>query len=121
MGTPSYAIPVMAELLSLGCQVMGVYTQPDRPAGRGRRATPSGVKGFALERGLPVFQPASLRKDDEARNELASLVPDVIAVAAYGLYIPADTLEAPSVGCLNVHPSLLPLYRGPSPVANIML
>ena len=121
MGTPAFAAPVMSAILEAGYEIVGVYTQPDRPSGRGRRASPSGVKALAIERGLPVFQPASLRRDDDARSRLASLGPDLIAVAAYGLYIPADTLAAPRLGCLNVHPSLLPLNRGPSPVATAIL
>ena len=121
MGTPAFAAPVMSALLEAGHEIVGVYSQPDRPSGRGRRAKPSGVKALAIERGLPVFQPASLRKDAVAREELASLGPDLIAVAAYGLYIPADTLAEPRLGCLNVHPSLLPLYRGPAPVASAIL
>ena len=121
MGTPGFAVPVLSALIDAGHDVAGVYTQPDRPSGRGRRSRPSGVKALAMERGLRVFQPESLRRDDGARRDLASLGPDLIVVAAYGLYIPADVLAAPRLGCLNIHPSLLPLYRGPSPVASAIL
>ena len=121
MGTPGFAAPVLSALMDAGHDVAGVYTQPDRPSGRGRRSRPSGVKTLAVERGLRLFQPQSLRRDEAARRELASLGPDLIVVAAYGLYIPADVLAAPRLGCLNIHPSLLPLYRGPSPVASAIL
>ena len=83
--------------------------------------TPPEIKRFALERGLPVFQPGSLRTDEEARRQLNCLAPDVIVVAAYGLFLPAETLDLPRMGCLNVHPSLLPRYRGPAPVVSAIL
>ena len=121
MGTPGFAAPVLSALMDAGHDVAGVYTQPDRPSGRGRRSRPSGVKALAVERGLRVFQPESLRRDEGARRDLASLGPDLIVVAAYGLYIPSDVLAAPRLGCLNIHPSLLPFYRGPSPVASAIL
>ena len=121
MGTPAVAVPVLSAVLDAGHDVVGVYTQPDRPAGRGKRVAPPEVKRFALERGLHVFQPASLRRDAKARQELTSPSLDVIVVAAYGLFIPSDALGLPRLGCLNVHPSLLPRYRGPSPVASAIL
>ena len=121
MGTPAFAIPALDVLSDAGCDIVGVYTQPDRRAGRGRRLTASAVKQAALERGLPVFQPASLRRDAEARAHIASLRPDVIVVVAYGLFLPADTLAVPPLGALNIHPSLLPKHRGPSPVATAIL
>ena len=121
MGTPDFAVPVLSALVDAGHDLVAVYTQPDRPLGRGRRTRPTPVKAYALERGLDVFQPESLRKDDLARRRLSDLALDVIVVAAYGLYLPADVLEAPRLGCLNVHPSLLPKYRGPSPVAAAIL
>ena len=121
MGTPAFAVPVLSALVDAGHDVVAVYTQPDRPLGRGRRTRPTPVKAYAVERGLNVFQPASLRKDEDARRRLADLAPDVIAVAAYGLILPAAALEGPRFGCLNVHPSLLPKYRGPSPVASAIL
>jgi methionyl-tRNA formyltransferase len=121
MGTPAFALPVLSALLDAGHQVVGVYTQPDRPAGRGKKTIPTEVKAFALEGALPVFQPKSLRRDEAARRELASLSPELIVIAAYGLFLPAEVLALPRLGCLNVHPSLLPRYRGPSPVASAIL
>ena len=121
MGTPEFAVPTLVSLLDAGCEIVGVYTQPDRRSGRGRRLTPPPVKQAAIERGLPVFQPASLRRDADARQQLVSLKPDLILVAAYGLFLPADTLDVPPLGALNIHPSLLPKHRGPSPVATAIL
>ena len=120
MGTPAYVLPVLEALLSPGFQVVGVYTQPDRPSGRGRVSEPSPVKSFALKHGIRVFQPSSLRRS-EVQAELASLSPDVIVVAAYGKILPPEVLNIPPYGCVNVHPSLLPQYRGPSPVATAIL
>ena len=121
MGSPEFSVLVLAALLDAAHDVVGVYSQPDRPAGRGRRVAASPVKSYAVERGLPVFQPRSLRRDESAREELASLAPDLIVVAAYGLILPAKTLDVPRLGRLNIHPSLLPRYRGPSPVAAAIL
>ena len=121
MGTPGFAVPVLSALLDAGHDVVGLYTRPDRPAGRGRHLATPEVKRFALERKIPVFQPSSLRRDETARQELAGLSPDVIIVAAYGLFLPVEVLEMPPLRCLNVHPSLLPRHRGPSPVATAVL
>ena len=121
MGTPTFAVPVLDALLEAGCDIAGVYTQPDRRSGRGRRYTAPPVKQAAIERGLAVFQPSSLRRDEEARLHIASLAPDVIVVVAYGLFLPPDTLSVPPLGALNIHPSLLPRHRGPSPVATAIL
>ena len=120
MGSPIYAVPVLEALISLNCRMMGVYTQPDKPRGRGRSPAPTAVKEFARDRGLHVFQPASLRPP-EVQGELGELEPDLIVVAAYGNILPAEVLSIPSRGCVNVHPSLLPRYRGPSPVATAIL
>ena len=122
MGTPAFAVSALRALVERGHVVAGVYTQPDRRAGRGRKLTASPVKIFAEEHGLPVFQPRSLRQDvAAARSELADLAPDVIIVAAYGLFLPDEVLRLPRLGCLNIHPSLLPRHRGPSPVATAIL
>ena len=122
MGTPAFAVPALRALVERGYVVAGVYTQPDRRAGRGRKLTASPVKIFAEEHGLPVFQPRSLRQDvAAARSELADLAPDVVIVAAYGLFLPDEVLRLPRLGCLNIHPSLLPRHRGPSPVATAIL
>ena len=121
MGTPAFAVPVLSALVDAGHDPVAVYSQPDRPLGRGRRTAPTPVKAYALERGLDVLQPESLRRDVVARRRLSDLAADVIVVAAYGLYLPDDVLKAPRLGCLNVHPSLLPKHRGPSPVAAAIL
>ena len=112
MGTPGFAVPVLSALVGADHQVVGVYTRPDRPAGRGKKLASSEVKRYALERGLPVFQPASLRRDETVVGVLESLSPDVIVVAAYGLFLPEQVLALPRLGCLNVHPSLLPNVQG---------
>ena len=121
MGTPEYAVPTLRLLQETpGTEVVGVYTPPDRPRGRGRNLEATPVKGAALEMGLPIFQPSSLRSTS-AQVEMARLEPDVAVVAAYGKFLPAPVLRLPSHGCLNIHPSLLPKYRGPSPVASAIL
>ncbi|MCE2456911.1 MAG: methionyl-tRNA formyltransferase [Dehalococcoidia bacterium] len=121
MGTPAFAVPSLDALLRRGHDVVGVFTQPDRRAGRGRRLRPSPVKEFAEQHNLPVFQPASLRNSPEACDQLAALEADAIVVAAYGLFLPKVVLETPEYGCLNIHPSLLPKFRGPSPVISAIL
>ena len=120
MGTPAFAIPPLEELLASGYDVVGVYTQPDRPAGRGRSMEAPPVKTFALERGLEVIQPTSLR-NPEAHSRLAALAPDLIAIAAYGRILPGEVVGMSPAGCVNVHPSMLPRHRGPSPVAFTIL
>lgn len=121
MGTPEDVVPVLESLVSgPGIDVVGVYTPPDRPKGRGREVEMPPVKVFALERGLLVFQPTTLRPEP-AQQELADLRPDVIVVAAYGKLLPKGVLSTPDHGCLNIHPSMLPKYRGPSPVATAIL
>ncbi|MDN3521179.1 methionyl-tRNA formyltransferase [Halomonas ramblicola] len=114
-GTPDFAAGSLKALLASRHRVRAVYTQPDRPAGRGRRLTPSPVKALALEHGLAVHQPATL-KSAEVQAELASLGADVMVVVAYGLILPAAVLETPRLGCLNVHASLLPRWRGAAPI-----
>ena len=120
MGTPAVVTPVLEALLDMGAQVAGVYCQPDRPRGRGLEVEAPPVKRWAQARGLPVFQPASLRRPD-SQAHLAALRPDVIVVAAYGRILPPEVLRLPPRGCLNLHPSLLPKYRGPAPVAAAIL
>ncbi len=113
-GTPEFAVPSL--LAAAGRQeVVAVYTQPDRPAGRGRALTPSPVKRAALERGIPVLQPESLRSQ-AARDALAALQPDLLLVVAYGLILPPKILAIPKFGCWNVHASLLPRWRGAAPI-----
>ncbi len=121
MGTPDFTVPTLEDLMNRGHDLVGVFTQPDRPAGRGRRLRPSPVKAYAEKRDLPVFQPASLRRDQDACALIADMEPDAIVVAAYGLFLPSVVLETPRYGCLNIHPSLLPRHRGPSPVISAIL
>ncbi|MCL2355796.1 MAG: methionyl-tRNA formyltransferase [Defluviitaleaceae bacterium] len=117
MGTPVFAAASLEALMDKH-EVVAVCTQPDRPAGRGHRVTASPVKEFALQRGLPVFQPETLRLSEsrEVREELAAFGADIFVVAAYGLLLPKGVLEMPRFGCVNVHASLLPKYRGASPI-----
>ncbi|HHO70469.1 MAG TPA: methionyl-tRNA formyltransferase, partial [Halothiobacillus sp.] len=110
-GTPEFAVPPLLALVEAGYEVVGVYTQPDRPAGRGKKLTASPVKQQALALGLPVFQPESF-KTAEAQGELAALQPDLMVVAAYGLLLPQAVLDIPRLGCVNIHASLLPRWRG---------
>jgi len=114
-GTPDFAAESLAALLASHHDVVAVYTQPDRPAGRGRKLTPSPVKALALKHDLPVLQPATL-KASEVREELAGHAADIMVVVAYGLILPRAVLETPPLGCLNVHASLLPRWRGAAPI-----
>lgn len=114
-GTPDFAAIALHALLKAGHQVVAVYSQPDRPAGRGRNAKPGPVTQAALDAGLPVEQPLTL-KDTAAQATLASYQPDVIVVAAYGLILPEAVLALPVHGCLNIHASLLPRWRGAAPI-----
>ncbi|MGP9832100.1 methionyl-tRNA formyltransferase [Marinobacter sp. NSM] len=114
-GTPDFAATALKALLEAGYNLVGVYSQPDRPAGRGRKLMPSPVKQVALDAGIPVFQPVSLKPED-AQQELAALKPDVMIVAAYGLILPKAVLDIPTHGCLNIHASLLPRWRGAAPI-----
>ncbi len=114
-GTPEFAACHLAALIDAHCQLVGVFTQPDRPAGRGKQLAASPVKALALAHGLPLFQPATL-KDPQARQQLADLKPDLFVVVAYGLLLPQAVLDIPSHGCINVHASLLPRWRGAAPI-----
>jgi methionyl-tRNA formyltransferase len=120
MGTPGYVIPILEALLNSEYDVVGVYTAPDRREGRGLRMTMSPIKRLALSQGLEVEQPASLRAP-EAQKRLIALSPEIVVVAAYGLIVPSSILNVPRSGFLNIHPSLLPKHRGPSPVATAIL
>jgi methionyl-tRNA formyltransferase len=119
-GTPPFATQALAALVNSKHKVIAVYTQPDRPAGRGQKLTPSSVKEFALSHRLPVYQPLSLR-DEKEQTFLRSLQADLIIVAAYGLILPKAILEAPRLGCLNIHASLLPRFRGAAPIQRAIL
>ena len=114
-GTPDFAARHLQALINSEHQIVGVYSQPDRPAGRGKKLKASEVKALALEHDLPVFQPQSL-KTDEALEELNSLNADIMIVVAYGLILPKAILDAPRLGCLNVHGSILPRWRGAAPI-----
>lgn len=114
-GTPPFAAHILRALLRAQYPIAGVYTQPDRPAGRGQNLLPSAVKCLAQEFGLPVFEPATLRSE-EATNTLAALSPELLIAVAYGLILPKPILETPTFGCLNVHASLLPRWRGAAPI-----
>jgi methionyl-tRNA formyltransferase len=120
MGTPDFAVPVLQSVRALGWPVVGVYTAPDKLAGRGRQLRQSPVKEYALAEGLSVYQPERLRTEADI-EELLALVPDVLVVAAYGKLLPQPVLEAVPKGPVNVHPSLLPKYRGAAPVAAAVL
>ena len=113
-GTPAFAVPCLRAAAARG-EVVGVYTQPDRPAGRGRQLAPSPVKVEALARQIPVFQPENF-KSEAARDKLRALEPDLMVVVAYGLILPQSVLDIPAQGCWNVHASLLPRWRGAAPI-----
>ena len=115
MGTPDFAVPSLEALLKAGHDVIAVYCQPDKPKGRGHKLLPPPVKELALKHNIPVYQPVSLRKP-EAIEELRVLQPELIVVAAYGKILPVDVLNIPPRGCINVHGSLLPKYRGAAPI-----
>ncbi|TCO81459.1 methionyl-tRNA formyltransferase [Plasticicumulans lactativorans] len=119
-GTPDFAVPTLDALLDSRHPVVGVYTQPDRPAGRGRQLTASPVKQRACAAGVPVWQPASLRTP-AAQAALAALAPDLLVVVAYGLILPPAVLALPRHGCVNVHASLLPRWRGAAPIQRALL
>jgi len=116
MGTPEFAVPSLERLCQSSHQVVCVVTQPDRPAGRGQKIRPSPVKEVALRERLPILQPEKIRGTD-FHKALAAYSPDVIVLVAYGMILPPDVLQVPRLGCLNVHASLLPKYRGAAPVA----
>jgi methionyl-tRNA formyltransferase len=119
-GTPEFAVPALRRLVDGGHEVIAVYTQPDRPAGRGRKPQASPVKREAVAAGIPVRQPDSLRGEAE-QAALAALDADVMIVAAYGLILPRAVLDAPRHGCLNLHASLLPRWRGAAPIQRALL
>jgi methionyl-tRNA formyltransferase len=114
-GTPEFSLPPLKALIDADCELVAVLTQPDRPAGRGKQLRASPVKQMALENGLSVLQPKSLR-DAGWQAKLAELEPDLMVVVAYGLMIPEELLSLPSLGCWNIHASLLPRWRGAAPI-----
>lgn len=121
MGTPDFAAVILQRLIAFDdCQIVGVYTQPDRPAGRGMKIEPSAVKKLALEHALPVFQPLNF-KEAAALDELRALQPDLLVVAAYGLILPQAVLDVARLAPLNIHASLLPRYRGAAPIQRAIM
>ncbi|MEG3594576.1 MAG: methionyl-tRNA formyltransferase [Chloroflexota bacterium] len=120
MGSPKFALPVLKNLIESRHDLVGVYTQPDKPSGRGKKMNSPAVKLFAKGLGFDVYQPSSL-KDPKTCQEISELKPSLIIVAAYGKLIPKELLSIPQYGCWNLHPSLLPEYRGPSPVVSAIL
>lgn len=115
MGTPEFAVPSLEKIISDGHEVTAVFTQPDKPKGRGYHLTPPPVKEAALNHGIKVYQPLTL-KDDETMSIISEIAPDCIVVVAYGRILPQSVLEIPKYGCINVHASLLPRYRGAAPI-----
>jgi len=120
MGTPQFAVTILESLLRSSYQVLAVYTQPDKPAGRGRPVVFPPVKKLALERQIPIVQPETF-ESSEVVEKLSSFQPELVIVAAFGFILPPEVLSLPKFACLNVHPSLLPRHRGPSPVAHTIL
>lgn len=114
-GTPEFAVPTLKKLLESEYELVGVYTQPDRPAGRGQKIQASPVKQMAALHQLPIFQPKTLR-DTAAQDEMRALHADIMVVVAYGLILPDSILKIPRLGCVNLHPSLLPRWRGAAPI-----
>ena len=114
-GTPDFAVPALKMLIDSEHDVCAVYTQPDRPAGRGRKLTPSPIKKLALDAGISVFQPETLKTDDDLA-QLALCDADLMIVVAYGIILPQRVLDAPKLGCINIHGSLLPRWRGAAPI-----
>lgn len=116
MGTPDFAKESLEAVYNAGYNVIGVVTNPDKPKGRGMKMIPSPVKEFALEKNMPVYQPSKVRNNIEFIEEMKALNPDVICVVAYGKILPQEILDIPRLGCINVHGSLLPKYRGAAPI-----
>src|SRR5215510_6101277 len=116
MGTPEFAVAVLERLVGDGHQLVAVFTQPDRPSGRGNRLQAPPVKLTAEKLGIPVYQPARIKTSEEVRGTFESIRPDACIVAAYGKILPAWLLQIPRLGCINVHSSMLPKYRGAAPI-----
>lgn len=124
MGTPDFAVPCLRKLAESCHETAAVFTQPDKPKGRGYKMIPTPVKAAALEYDIPVYQPLSLRKGDDAEEAfrlLEEIAPDLIVVTAYGQILPKNILELPRYGCINIHASLLPAYRGAAPINWVLL
>lgn len=115
MGTPDFAVPSLQALIDRGDEICGVFTQPDKPKGRGHKLQAPPVKELAIQHGLPVFQPSTLR-DEGVQKVISETAPEAIVVVAYGKLLPTEVLAVPKLGCINVHGSLLPKYRGAAPI-----
>jgi methionyl-tRNA formyltransferase len=116
MGTPDFARESLDKLYNNGYEICGVVTTPDRPAGRGMKMLASPVKEYAIEKGLKLFQPEKITNNDEFKDEIRALAPDLVCVVSYGVILPKSFLKIPPLGCINVHPSMLPKYRGSAPI-----
>ena len=116
MGTPDFARKSLEEIYNSGFNIIGIVTNPDKPKGRGMKMIASPVKEFGLEKGIPVYQPLRIKRNESFIEEIKSLKPDVICVVAYGKILPKEILDIPKLGCINVHGSLLPKYRGAAPI-----
>lgn len=124
MGTPDFAVPCLKKLAISSHEVAAVFTQPDKPKGRGYKMIPTPVKSAAIEYNIPIYQPISLRKGEDAENTmkiLQDIAPELIVVTAYGQILPKEILELPKYGCINIHASLLPKYRGAAPINWVLL
>lgn len=123
MGTPDFSVPCLEKLLTMeALNVIGVVTQPDKPRGRGKKLSPSPVKVCAEKNNLPVYQPESLKRDGEFRRRLKEdIKPELIIVVAFGQILPAEVIDLPQYGCINVHASLLPRYRGAAPMQRVLM
>lgn len=121
MGTPDFARDSLRALYEVGHNILAVVTNVDKPKGRGMKLMPSPVKEYALEKNLNLFQPEKIRGNDEFINEIKALKPDIICAVAYGKIIPKEILDIPKYGCVNVHPSLLPKYRGATPIQTAII
>lgn len=119
-GTPDFAVPPLKALIDAGHDIVGVYTQPDRPQGRGRKIVPTPVKAVAQSAGIPVFQPVSF-KEPGSIDQLKSLKPELMVVVAYGLILPTEVIQIPPKGCVNIHASILPRWRGAAPIQRSIL
>lgn len=116
MGTPDFSRESLNKLYEAGYDICGVVTTPDRPAGRGMKLVASPVKEYAIEKNLKLFQPEKISKNDEFKDKIKELEPDLVVVVSYGIILPKSFIEIPKLGCINVHPSMLPKYRGPAPI-----
>ena len=116
MGTPDFAKESLENLYDSGYEICGVVTTPDRPSGRGMKLVASPVKEYAISKNLKVFQPEKVTNNTEFKNEIKELKPDLVCVVSYGVILPKSFLKIPKLGCINVHPSMLPKYRGPAPI-----